>query len=100
MRQRKTREFEWDEGNIDKSYQKHGTTPKEAEEIFVSEDIYVQPDKQHSQDEIRFIAVGKTRGEKHLFVVFTLRGDKIRIISARKMHKKEVRKYEEVKKNS
>ena len=100
MRQRKAREFEWDEGNIDKSHEKHGITPKEAEELFVSEDLYVQPDTQHSQDEERFIAVGIIRGEKHLFVVFALRGDKIRIISARKMHKQEVKKYEEVKKNS
>ena len=32
--------FEWDEWNIDKNYLKHGTTPEEAEEAFVSERSY------------------------------------------------------------
>lgn len=92
-------EFDWDEGNLDKSYEKHGVSPKESEEAFISEDLYVQPDKQHSQTEERFIAVGKTLAGKHLFITFTLRGEKTRIISARHMHRKEIDKYEKIKKN-
>lgn len=91
--------FEWDKGNLDKSYQKHGITPKEAEEIFVSEELYVLPDIKHSQKEKRFIALGKTQEGKQLFVVFAISKESIRIISARRMHKREVEKYEKAKEN-
>lgn len=93
-------EFEWDAGNLDKSYEKHGITPKEAEEVFVSEELYVLKDIKHSQKEERFIALGKSLSGRNLFVVFTIRKNKIRIISARKMHKKEADKYEKAKKNT
>lgn len=92
--------FEWGEGNIDKSYEKHGISPKEAEEIFVSEELFVLPDKKHSKAEKRHIALGKTQEGKNLFVIFTLRSNKVRIISARRMHTKEVAKYEKAKKNT
>lgn len=93
-------EFEWDKWNIDKSYIKHGIEPKQTEEIFVYEDAIVLPDVKHSQKEKRQIIVGKTLDKTYLFVVFTMRGKKIRIISARKMHREEVEKYEKIKKNS
>ena len=95
-----TVEFEWDKWNLDKSYLKHGITPKEAEEVFVREDSFVVADVKHSQKEDRFIILGKSLSNKNLFVVFTLRENKIRIISARRMHRKEVSRYEKAKKNS
>src|SRR3989338_6805911 len=88
------REFEWDQGNLDKSYEKHGISPKEAEEVFLDEKLLVVPDVKHAEKEARFIAIGKTVGGKTLFVVFTMRGQKIRIISARKAHRKERNLYE------
>jgi len=95
------RGFEWDKGNIDKSYQKHGITPTQPEEVFLDENLRVIKDIKHSQKETRFIALGRDFEKKFLFVVFTFRGDKIRIISARPMNKKERRKYEEkIKKDS
>lgn len=100
MRLPKVLAFEWDEANVDKSYEKHRISPKEAEEIFVSEELFVLPDKKHSRGEKRHIALGKTQEGKNLFVIFTLRGKKIKIISARRMHKKEVKKYEKAKKNT
>ncbi|MBI5465631.1 BrnT family toxin [Candidatus Gottesmanbacteria bacterium] len=45
------------------------------------------------------MALGKTLLGKNLFVVFTMRKKKIRIISARRMHKKEVEKYDKAQKN-
>lgn len=93
-------EFEWDNGNLDKSYLKHGITPKEAEEAFVNDNSYVFSDVKHSQKEKRFIVLGKTEDDRSLFVVFTIRKNKIRIISARRMHGKEVEKYEKAKKNT
>lgn len=97
----KVQSFEWDKGNLDKSYAKHGITPNEAEEIFLDENLGVVKDIKHSQKEDRFIAIGKSFENKILFVVFTLRKNIIRIISARMANKKERRKYyEKIKKNS
>ncbi len=92
--------FEWDTGNLDKSYEKHGVTAKEVEEVFVAKGSYVVPDLKHSQKEARFIILGKNNDGVNLFVVFTFRGEKIRVISARRMHKKEVVSYEKTKKNT
>ena len=87
--------FEWDKNNIDKSYQKHGITLNEAEEIFLDEDILLLEDIKHSQQEERFKAIGKIAKGRILFLVFTIRGNKIRIISARVANKKERRMYEQ-----
>lgn len=87
--------FDWNGGNFDKSYKKHGITPNEAEEIFLDNDVLLQEDIKHSQKETRLIAIGKTESENTLFVVFIERENKIRIISARVANKKERRRYEE-----
>lgn len=94
VRKDKIAEFEWDEGNIDKSYQKHGITPNEAEEIFLDENLLELEDLKHSQGEKRFIAIGLTSQKKLLFCAYTIRKSKIRIISARVANKKERRLYE------
>jgi len=93
-------EFDWDKWNLDKNYLKHEITPKEAEEVFISEEAFVVPDIKHSKVEKRLIILGKTLTGKKLFVVFTMRREKIRIISARRMHRKEVEKYDEAKKDT
>jgi uncharacterized protein len=93
-------EFEWDKWNLDKSYFKHGVTPKETEEVFVDEWSFVLPDIEHSQKEERFIIVGKTLESKNLFIAFAVRRKKIRVISARRMHREEVLRYEKLKENT
>ena len=92
--------FEWDKGNLDKSYLKHGVSPKEAEEIFLNEQSLVIPDEKHSGIEERNIIIGQTLCGIYLFVVFTFRKKQIRIISARRMHKNEIKRYEKIKKNT
>lgn len=92
--------FEWDEWNIDKNYLKHAITPKEAEEAFIAEESYFFSDIKHSKIEERFILLGKTLDKKNLFIIFTMREKKVRIISARRMHESEVKKYEKAKKNT
>ena len=93
--------FEWDKGNIDKSYQKHGITPNEAEQVFTDEDVQEEKDIKHQEKEKRYIAIGKNATDKILFIVFTMRKNKIRVISARIANQKERRLYEErVKKNT
>jgi uncharacterized protein len=90
--------FEWDTGNQDKC-RKHGVSPSEIEAFFRQDTLYIAPDIFHSEQEQRFLAIGRDSTGKPLFVVFTLRenneGLLIRPISARYMHAKEVRKYEE-----
>ncbi len=95
MKQDQIIEFQWDTGNLDKSYEKHGIEHSEAEEVFLDGKLGIIKDIKHSQIEKRLIAVGKTKTSgKILFVVFTIRKDKIRIISARNANKKEREKYE------
>lgn len=97
----KTQEFEWDHWNLDKSFKKHGITPKESEEIFLDENLKVTTDVRHAQKESRYIAFGKTFTGRTLFVVFTMRGNKIRVISARPANRREKKVYEkEIKENT
>lgn len=92
--------FEWNKGNIDKSYRKHGITPNESEEIFLDESIAIERDIRHEEVEDRYIGIGKTLHGKLLFIVFTLRNNALRVISARRANKKERRLYEKAKENS
>lgn len=85
--------FEWDKGNSDKSRRKHGVTPEEAESVFSDKHSLIIPDISHSKTENRFVIVGKSDKNKNLFIVFTSRNKNIRIISARCMHKEEIKKY-------
>lgn len=85
--------FEWDKGNLEKSRRKHEITQEESETVFADENSLIIPDKPHSKTEERFAIIGKSDKNRNLFIVFTMRKEKIRIISARRMHKKEVEKY-------
>ncbi|MDO9012707.1 MAG: BrnT family toxin [Gallionella sp.] len=88
--------FDWDEGNTRKN-EKHGVSMAEAEQIFFNEPLLLLEDIKHSQGETRFHALGKTDEGRTLHITFTLRnaGEKIRVISARDMHKKERMNYEQ-----
>jgi len=86
--------FDWDEGNKHKNLKKHGLPQREIEEIFFNRPIKIFPDLKHSQKERRFLALGKNSVGSHLTIIFTIRNNKIRVISARKQNKKERRVYE------
>jgi len=90
--------FDWDEGNIDKNWIKHGVHFKEAEEVFFSKPLKVFPDKRHSKKEKRFVIFGTTNLGRELTIIFTFRQSKIRVISARNQSKKERREYEKSQK--
>ena len=85
--------FEWDGNNINKNWDKHWVSFYECEEIFFNEPLVVSEDVVHSMHEKRYFVLGRTNAERHLFVVFTVRNKKIRVISARDMNKKERRFY-------
>ncbi len=88
--------FEWDDGNARKN-EKHGVGQAEAEEIFFNQPLWLLGDERHSERELRFHALGKTNEGRELHITFTLRteGKKIRVISARDMHRKEKVIYEQ-----
>jgi len=86
--------FQWDKGNKDKNLSKHNVSDEECEEIFFDECKKVLHDNIHSGSEPRFILLGKTKQNRTLFVVFTIRRHTIRIISARDINKKEYPLYE------
>ncbi len=87
--------FDWDTGNARKN-DKHSVTQSESEQIFFNEPLIIVEDTQHSQNETRYQALGKTDLQRLLHVTYTIRayGTKIRIISARAMSVKERRLYE------
>lgn len=86
--------FEWDPWNISKNWDKHHVKPSECEDVFFN-DPKIEMDHQHSQKEPRYFAYGASDAERLLFVVFTIRGNQIRVISARNMSRKERRMYYE-----
>lgn len=89
--------FQWDNGNIDKNFKKHRVSVTEAEEIFLNEPFFITNDIKHSSfSELRFYGLGKTKTNRLLFVAFTIRDKKIRIISIRDMKKKERIIYEQI----
>jgi len=88
--------FEWDEGNRNKNKEKHGVTTEECEQVFFNQPLLVGIDYKHSQEEPRLFVLGKTDLERGLFIVFTVRDNKIRVISVRDMSRKERKVYEEL----
>lgn len=86
-------QFQWDKGNIGKNL-KHNVEDKEAEEVFLDENRFIFKDKVHLDGEERFRILGKTQKGRLLFIAFTMRRKKIRIISVRDINRKEVPLYE------
>ncbi|MGD9162048.1 MAG: BrnT family toxin [Desulfobacteraceae bacterium] len=86
--------FEWDEGNIIKNWDKHDVSMIECEQIFFNKPLIVKRDKKHSNFENRYYVLGRTNMDRLLFAVFTVRKNKIRIISARDMTDSETERYE------
>lgn len=84
--------FDWDSGNVQKNREKHRVVFVECEEVFQHGPV-IFPDPEHSGVELRFLALGWTVQGRQLAVIFTIRRNKIRVISARNMSRKERRTY-------
>jgi uncharacterized DUF497 family protein len=89
--------FDWDDGNSRKSADKHDVSQAEAESVFFNDPLIVVEDAKHSEREQRLNALGKTAQNRLLHITFTLRqsGTMVRVISARDMHRKERKAYEQ-----
>lgn len=81
--------FDWNEGNRGKNWSKHRVSDAECEQVFFNQPLLVFLDEEHSEEEQRYYVLGRTDRGRCLFMVFTPRGDKIRVISAREMTKRE-----------
>lgn len=92
--------FDWDDSNIHKNWIGHQVSSFECEEVFFNIPILLFDDSKHSFSESRYYVLGKTNVDRKLFVVFTVRKNKIRVISARDMSKKERKVYEEAQQDT
>lgn len=88
--------FEWDKGNLDKNRVKHKVTNEESEEVFANQPVRIFDDEVHSKGEKRYGALGKTNKGRRLTVFFTIRKNRVRIISAHDQGRKDKRLYKEI----
>ncbi len=87
--------FEWDRDKSKRNLKKHGVSFEEASTIFADPLARTIHDPLHSEQEERYVSVGESRRQRILVVVFTERGDNIRIISARVATRRERKDREE-----
>ena len=87
--------FDWDAGNVQKNWDRHGVAFYECEEVFLQEPV-LAPDLEHSAKEPRYFAFGRTVQGRLLTVVFTMRRNKIRVVSARDMDRRERKRYVQI----
>lgn len=88
--------FDRDAANWRKSELKHGVATTEAEEVLLG-DPRCQVDARHSGSEQRYVALGSTSDGRRLFVAFTIRRSRVRVVSARPMSRRERVIYEATK---
>jgi uncharacterized DUF497 family protein len=87
--------FDWDKGNRDKNFLKHRVTNEECEEVFFDPRKRIIRSELRIGREKRYLLMGRTGKGRSLFIVFIIRRNKIRVISARDLNRKERRFYEE-----
>jgi len=87
--------FDWDEGNKQKNWEKHQVDFRECEEVFFNQPLLISDDIKHSFQEKRYYVLGRSDTNRMLFLVFTLRNNKIYVVSARDQSKKERMIYEQ-----
>ena len=89
-------EFEWDKTKAATNEKKHGIDFSEATTVFGDPLELTIIDPEHSSGEYRFLSIGRSRAGNLLVVSYTERKQNlIRIISARKATKQELKYYEQ-----
>jgi hypothetical protein len=87
-------DFEWDEAKDRRNLAKHGISFADAARVFAGQ-ILTEVDERHAYGETRYRAYG-TVADRLLSVVYTMRGDRVRIISARRASRAERRTYRQM----
>jgi uncharacterized protein len=87
-------EIDWDPAKADANRRKHGVRFEEAETALRDPMLVTIPDPDHSEQEDRFVAIGESRWEPRvLVIIFTIRNDRARLISARPATPAERRRF-------
>jgi uncharacterized DUF497 family protein len=87
--------YEWHPGKARANLRKHSVSFEEAVTVFLDPLAITFPDPDHPGEEEREITIGLTTKHRAVFVLHCPRGDRTRIIGARKATRKERRQYEE-----
>lgn len=87
--------FEWDLRKAEANFRKHGVRFAESLPVFEDELALTMTDEDSDPDEQRFVSLGSGAKERVLVVVYSYRGEAIRIISARPAEPHERKQYEE-----
>jgi hypothetical protein len=87
--------YEWDAAKATLNVRKHGIEFRDAATVFMDPMAETFPDPAHSGGENREITIGRTAGNRIVFVSHCQQGDSLRIISARRATRTERRQYEE-----
>ena len=87
--------FEWDEAKATGNLRKHGVGFEEAISGFGDPRALTIFDEEHSDQEDRYVDLGRSAGGRVLVVVYTERGESIRLISCRRATPTERRQYEQ-----
>ncbi len=86
--------FEYDPKKAQSNWKKHGVLFADAESVFF-DPLGIHDIDPDSSNEDRFIAVGISNSGLLLVVVYTMRGEEVRLISARRATRREAQSYEE-----
>lgn len=86
--------FEWSPAKAMANEQKHGVSFYDAMTLFGDLLSKTVADPGHSAEEDRYVTIGRAQSQRLLVVVHTERGERIRLISARKATKRERQQYE------
>ena len=87
--------FEWDSEKAARNLAKHGVSFAEAASVFMDVSGLTFFDPDHSDEEDREITIGMSAKQRMLFVSYSVRGGRIRVISSRKATRHERKQYEE-----
>ena len=83
-------QYEWDQWNVQKNEIKHGVSAREAESAFHDPEYRLFLDEKHStRGDRRYILYGRSGEGRVLMLGFTVRGQRVRIITARPASRKE-----------
>ncbi|TMH18158.1 MAG: BrnT family toxin [Betaproteobacteria bacterium] len=85
--------FRYDPAKAAANFRKHGISFADAEGVF-QDPLAVTMEDPDAEGERRFIAVGSGNATELLVVVYTMRGEEVRLISARRATRKERKTYE------
>ncbi len=85
--------YEWDPAKAASNLRRHGVSFPEATSVFLDQAALTFDDPDHSEEEQREITIGVSARQRVLFVSHCARGDRIRIINARKATRRERSQY-------